>query len=82
MATITGADYTKSVNRTRIESPEDAALAGNVTVTLVEPPIGQPNFVKNQTVLVVRTHDGGTQNMQGQIDRVYGPLKYSIRDLQ
>ncbi len=81
MASITGADYNKPANRTPIVNPGDAALQGNVTVTLSVPPIGQPIFVLHQDVLVARIYGGGTQNMQGTINRVDGPSKYGIANL-
>lgn len=81
MASITGADYNQAKYRTPIVSPKDNELQGNVVVTLSEPPIGQPNFVTGQAVIVVRTYNNGTQTMHGTVGRVDGPAKYQILGL-
>ncbi|MBI3237255.1 MAG: hypothetical protein HYZ43_00155, partial [Flavobacteriia bacterium] len=67
MATITGADYNQAKYLTPIASPKDSELQGDVVITLTEPPIGQPNFVKGQAVIVVRTYNNGTQTMHATI---------------
>ncbi len=76
-ATITATGYEKNANRTPIEAPAGGALHGNVTVTLKEPPIGQPNFTNGTTVKVYV----GDENRQGTVSRVIGPSKYSIQNL-
>ena len=81
MATITGADYNQAKYLTPITSPKDSELHGDVVITLTEPPIGQPNFVKDQEVIVVRTADNGTQTMHGKVGTVYGPSKYQVLNL-
>lgn len=81
MATITGIGFDKDEYRTQITEPADNALQGTVTVTLKEVPIGQDNFQVNQEVIVYRTHNNGTQRMQGTISAVHGPCKYTINNL-
>lgn len=82
MATITGADYNQAKYLTPITSPADSQLEGDVVVTLKEPPIGQPNFVTGQSVIVVRTYNNGTQTMTGTVGTVYGPSKYQVLGLE
>ncbi|MDK1285740.1 hypothetical protein [Pseudoalteromonas umbrosa] len=78
MSTITAANYDQDKYRTPIEQPSDNQLVGNVTITLKEPPIGQPNFVVNDNVIVYRVHDGGMQKIRGIVKTVYGPSKYKV----
>jgi hypothetical protein len=75
MATITSEQYVDNKYRTKIEQPDQAnQLRGAVTVTLKEPPIGQPNFTIN-TKVVIAVND---ENRHGIVTGVIGPAKYKV----
>ncbi len=80
MATITGADYKEDKYRTLITNPPDNQLNGDVIITLHDAPIGQPNFVKGQEV-IIKEAQTGVQTLLGTVGIGYGPTKYQILGL-
>jgi ribosomal protein L35AE/L33A len=76
MTTITGAAFDEDKYRTQITSPSENLLHGNVTVTLIDLPKGQPKFRVGQDI-IVKKHEVG-RTMKGTIHRVDGPTKYAI----
>lgn len=75
MATITSVNYKENKYRTEITQPDQAnQLWGNVTVTLKQEPIGQPNFAKGTAVVIAVNNE----NRNGTVTEVIGPAKYRV----
>lgn len=75
MASITGDDYRQNKYRTPITVPNEGPFQGEIDITLKEPPIGQPNFQRKDTVWVAFDD----QNINGVVTMVHGPSKYRVK---